>query len=61
MKPHLSLSLCLCLITAAAGAQETSTTPEQTAIEPTAAPTQTKTLDTINVYGESENDSVVQT
>ncbi len=60
MKPHLSISLFLCLISAAAGAQEVSTIPEPSVIESTTAPTQTKTLDTITVYGESENDSVVQ-
>lgn len=60
MKPHLSISLFLCLISVAAGAQEASTTPEPSVIESTTAPTQTKTLDTITVYGESENDSVVQ-
>ena len=59
MKLQFTFPLFYCLIAAIAGAQEASKAPE-IAAGSAAAPTQTKTLDTITVYGESENDSVIQ-
>lgn len=55
MKPRLSLPLFFSLLATIACGQDA--TP---AVETTATTTETKTLDTITVYGESENDSVVQ-
>ncbi len=59
MNPHLALPFFLCLIAPIASAQEPSIAPE-VVVDSAAAPAPTKTLDTITVYGESENDSVIQ-
>ncbi|MEQ1750101.1 MAG: TonB-dependent receptor plug domain-containing protein, partial [Prosthecobacter sp.] len=59
MKPHLAFPFFFCLIAPIASAQEPSTAPT-VVVDSAATPAPTKTLDTITVYGESENDSVVQ-
>ncbi len=59
MNPRLALPFFLCLIAPIASAQEPSIAPE-VVVDSAAAPAPTKTLDTITVYGESENDSVIQ-
>jgi Fe(3+) dicitrate transport protein len=60
MKSRYYFPYFAALMTAAVSAQEPVLQMEEVAVESASAATETQTLKTITVYGESENDSIVQ-